>query len=155
MRTPELDALQADIGFGGHYATPESTVSTNYGLKMYGVPYGNACYIKEELRGKAARLEGNFRRIKDIVDLAKHTEPHIPARQNLWILTLNCLQHMGSYWARHLLSELTLDFCTKLDAEPLKLVKLATTIDYVALPSLVKEWIRTPSALTAVAFATT
>ena len=57
---------------------------SRYGVKIYGIPYRDKEYIKEELKLKGERLAHSFTRIREKMGAKKYLEPRVPAKQNLW-----------------------------------------------------------------------
>ena len=85
------------------------------GIRIFGIPVGEDSYIKTWLEQKATTTLDKFEIFKTLFNPSLHPEPSIPSRQCLFLLTLRCLQHMGSFYVRHLGPSLTGTYANTLD----------------------------------------
>jgi len=90
--------------------------TTLFSLRAYGVPIGNEVFVTERLKTKGERIRSNMLEIGNLLDPTRIASRHIPSRQCLWLLILNCLQFKGNYFVRNIPPQFTEGFCTTLNS---------------------------------------
>jgi len=90
--------------------------TTLFGLRAYGVSIGSDVFVTEWLKTKGERIRSNMQKIGNLLDPTRIASRHIPSRQCLWLLILNCLQFKGNYFVRNMPPQFTEGFCTTLDS---------------------------------------
>jgi len=90
--------------------------TTLFGLRAYGVPIGSEVFVTEWLKTKGERIRNNMLEIENLLDPTRIASRHIPSRQCLWLLILNCLQFKANYFVRNIPPQFTEGLCTTLDS---------------------------------------
>ena len=100
--------------------------TTLFGLRAYGVPIGSKVFVMEWLKSKGERIRSNILEIGNPLDPTRIASRHIPLRQCLWLLILNCLHFKGNYFVRNISPQFTEGLCTTLDSAIDKLMGSAS-----------------------------
>ena len=143
FRTPAFEELRttSTIPFG---AIKDSTGHIHAGISIFGIPVGEDSYVATWLEQKATSTLEKFETFKTLFNPSLHPEPSIPSRQCLFLLTLRCLQHMGSFYVRHLGPSTTGDYANTLDDGINELINLSTAVDVSTISMAASERIRLP-----------
>jgi len=95
-------------------STESEDGTTLFGLHAYGVPIGSEVFVTEWLKTKGERIRSNMLEIGNLLDPTRIPSRHIPSRQCLWLLILNCLQFKGNYFVINIPPQFTEELCTTL-----------------------------------------
>jgi len=101
----------------------------------------------EWLKTKGEHIRSNMLEIGNLLDPNRIASRHIPSRQCLWLLILNCLQFKGNYFVRNIPPQFTEEFCATLDSAIDKLMDQCFSLKSEELSTLNKIRVHLPIRL--------
>eukprot|EP00957_Ditylum_brightwellii_P064828 4918412-Ditylum_brightwellii.AAC.1 len=110
-----------------------------FGVNVYEVPTGNGAFTIKSLWQKSTKINDEFSCIETKLYPSCCPEIQLPICQCIWLLTLQCLQHLGNYIYHHVSTNLTESFNQTLDDGIQSLMMIATGINWEELLDKIKE----------------
>jgi len=78
--------------------------------------FNDEVFVTEWQKTKGERIRSKMLEIGNLLDPTRIASRHIPSRQCLWLLILNCLQFKGNYFVRNIPPQFTEGFWTTHDS---------------------------------------